>query len=1529
MGVNIGGVASKLGNRYEAKWLVRELLGVLGGDADWLQFEGITAEFNGFEAAVCRAGRTEWHQTKSNAPGGNWTIGALKREGVLTAFAKRLSVGANNLCIFASQSPARDLLSLSDKARLANNNSEFQSALNHDERASLKVLEDVWRSDPSKTHEWLSRCSFRTASVEVLDNMIATLGNLYFERCEAAFAVLRDHLEDHLNKPITIESLRAALQVPLGLKHWGLNPSLRQRLTEETNAYLATFPVLAEGGRGIDRKESALIDEILAKEDGPSVVLLTGVAGAGKSGVVAGLIERLRDHDIPHLALRVDQHLTSRSPQDLGHVLLGRDESPAVTLKGLSGAAQAVLIIDQVDAISEVSGRQGAVREAILRLVSQVESLKTVRLVLACRSFDLDSDSRLKQLKDGQRVTEVSVPLLDWSSEVEPLLADRDINGADLSSRQRDLLCLPLNLGLFLELRADAGAFASRSDLFERLLERKDRAIRTSRSPSWSLLAVLGRLVEWMSDRQKLDAPISVLDEFSGALDVLVSEHLIVKGRSSINLFHESLFDYIFARQFAARSQSLHDLLVSSEQHLFRRTQTRQILEALRQLDRARYCRELREILASTRIRYHIKQAVALWLSSLRDPTNDECHVVIDLDDRSAAMPQLVSAALLGSSGWFDLLFEIGWLKEALNTSVSERREPILHWLDAIAEHRAASTAALLDQWWSRDPSRGQALLAWLGFVRRGPDDQPLRELCERAIRACASEGSLGFLDRHDMILSNWVRKRPEQAVGIVRALFDAWFDAHPGQHPFERNEIRELDLHDFKEMAKASPKAFLEGAAPALLRSVAAISERKRSGAQDYTFLKPCRTGDVFGADAFVALYRQSLKRVATEAPEAARCLLKQFDPRSHWLLLHLHLEAIAASDGLLTEEFLVLVDIPEIFEAGWQGAEWKSFADAARTCLPHMSQADCDKVERKIVTMAPELENARDLLREIRISGEDMWRDRATVRWWLSRTGHSRWAILETIGAPLLSTAARALLDEGRRKFAGEPVPAPTGMTGGWVKSPIPRERAAFMSDAHWLRAMEKHATNDGRPRRRALEGGAWQLSGELQHVTKSEAERFAALLSHIPASANTIYVDRILSGLAEAEAVSVTVLAGAIKNAHDRDGRPHGSAIARIFERHPKLGDNAELRDVLLWYAEHGVVDDSLVTENSSTKEEIVTLTDLLQAGSRLHIRGINGVRGSAAEALGRVLWEAPSAEEAAWRFVERRIKAEPLDSVRCCLVQPLLPLFNVDRDRVTQLLLDLTMRPCAPRSGVLTDMTDSWLAPLATHAATELLPYLVAQRPQAGGELVNRLLNSENDEFRLIGAWHVVRASYEDANYIVLADQLATTDVRSRRLAASLAASAVMHQEFRDRAERRLINCFHDDDGDVQAQAAQVFRNIASGEFQNWRTLADAYVASPAFDQESWGFLHLLEKVAGDTGELVVAAAERVIADLQANGTAGGRRTSELHDLQELIRRDYASTEGDENLRGRLLDVIDRMLERSLYGAESITKAHERA
>ena len=357
MAANIGGIASKLGNRYEAKWLVRQLLEVLGATAAWVKYEGIGEEFLGFEFALHRRGRTEWHQAKTVAPNGNWTVRALGNEGVLSAFRARLQANNEDICVFVSQDPVKDLRSLIQKAVRANSEEEFDRALTDPERDKINQLEILWSTNRQATISWLRRCDVRTHNESTLDEDIATFSDLHFDRSADTFAVLRDYLEQNFNKTITTERLREELRSSgtLGLKHWSLDPTLIERLSTETRAYLATYAPFGSAGAHVPRKEVARVTELLLGADPPAVVLLTGVAGCGKSGIVRGLLEDLQTRKVLHLAMRVDHHLEKTSPQQFGQAVTGRVESPAATLKGLCPGEPTVLVVDQVDAISEVS----------------------------------------------------------------------------------------------------------------------------------------------------------------------------------------------------------------------------------------------------------------------------------------------------------------------------------------------------------------------------------------------------------------------------------------------------------------------------------------------------------------------------------------------------------------------------------------------------------------------------------------------------------------------------------------------------------------------------------------------------------------------------------------------------------------------------------------------------------------------------------------------------------------------------------------------------------------------------------------------------------------------------------------------------------------------------------------------------------------------------------------------------------------------------------------------------------------------
>ena len=140
-------------------------------------------------------------------------------------------------------------------------------------------------------------------------------------------------------------------------------------------------------------------------------------------------------------------------------------------------------------------------------------------------------------------------------------------------------------------------------------------------------------MCDWMSERQILSAPVSVLDTYPNAVEILTSEGLITSSRSQVNFFHESFFDHIYARSFIIKNITLIDLLTSTEQHLFRRTQARQILEALRQNDSQRYLSELSEVLSCDKIRFHIKAAICQWLSAIDNPSKQEFKIISQFDE--------------------------------------------------------------------------------------------------------------------------------------------------------------------------------------------------------------------------------------------------------------------------------------------------------------------------------------------------------------------------------------------------------------------------------------------------------------------------------------------------------------------------------------------------------------------------------------------------------------------------------------------------------------------------------------------------------------------------------------------------------------------------------------------------------------------------------------------------------------------------------------------------------------------------------
>jgi hypothetical protein len=231
----------------------------------------------------------------------------------------------------------------------------------------------------------------------------------------------------------------------------------------------------------------------------------------------------------------------------------------------------------------------------------------------------------------------------------------------------------------------------------------------------------------------------------------------------------------------------------------------------------------------------------------------------------------------------------------------------------------------------------------------------------------------------------------------------------------------------------------------------------------------------------------------------------------------------------------------------------------------------------------------------------------------------------------------------------------------------------------------------------------------------------------------------------------------------------------------------------------------------------------------------------------------------------------------------------------------------------------DEGPKWLSPIVTHDGTYVFPYILYWVPDVGKWLIVRLVLSGDEVMRMIAAWHVFRRSFQDRQYAPLADAFLGDGENYRKLAADVAANSVTHDEFRYRAEWQLRTFFNDENKEVRVEASDVFRNIEPREFDRYYDLAESYVGSRAFEEESsFAFFHALESATCDVQALVIRVAEKLISNFQQEGTAGNRKLSDLHQLQDLIKREYSASEREPTLRTRLLDVIDLLLSQELYG-----------
>lgn len=1266
-----GGGADKYGNQYESWWTIVRLMDVLSGSAHSITLEPVGPEGEGVEFIV-RQGADSWYeQVKSGTSRATWSFERLEAE-ILSKIVPHLKSGHRARLVLASPAPKFEKI-IEQAQSLTSDAGQGTGPLDEESLSFLAGRWDIAITDVAAT---LSR-------IVIEHHPRASLQRLVESRVEAAILgdmnlvvrALHGWLFDQIHRTVFADDIRDFLRES-GFEARDLrgDQATAISLARTTEAFerrvhdsSGTEPVL------LRREVTGVVD---AFRGAARCALIHGRPGSGKSQIVQQVLTEFGDWR--RAVLRMDTIQTTTLTADQLGRELGLAGSPTALLGGLAGAGPSILVIDQLDAVSSFGGRLTESFDAIAEMLQASAAWPNMRVLLSVRTIDLQEDPRILAVASSANCAVVEIEDLT-DAEVDTFLQDTPIRLNTFPIPDQRLLRLPLHLRLLREAHTELEPHETLTvtALFD-ALEARVRRVAAPGIDVQSWTRTLDQVAHSMSNSERLSLRTTSLAAFEPAVTELVAAGLLTQGGGLTSFFHERFFDHVFARGFIDRGDDLVEFLRHSGQALYRRSQTRQILQRTRDMQSRVFFDVCLRLIEDTSIRIHLKQIVIEALSSSA-PTPTDWLNLSRLAGSNGYLGDEVRG-LLRYPAWFDAAMASGDLTLRLET---DHGDQIARFVLQNLEDRHTHVAKLMTPYigdtraapWFRDVlEQGRfkgafdfvAILVEAGYLDSETD--PV------AISNAAWFASYRF-DDDDPDALRWLGLILNRALTLTQTqqLTD----------PFKEGIINDGGhvSNNIEKMGHSRPQEFLQAVLPFMVKTAvmtaAPDAESFDRSRWDHYFAPSVHDLDdmlmsgTLSAIGTIAVSDAGFHQVIDTVGEPTTAL-------AAYLVARAHLAHDDPDRGLawLTGDLKNL-------RLGWDGL---SYGPACELIAAFASRSSPAVV--------------LDLLSIVHAEVSDF--ERSTYGW--RRRGLAEWQLLLAFPVESLPTSSRLRREELIRKFGDVPRER-SRVTGGVVGSPVPQSASSRMTDAQWVRAMAKYDQQGVDHEADFLKGGSRELAQLLERQAAEEPLRFLELgLHQIPASAAPEYLGHLVSGLAGN--VSAEELTALILRSRAIHGEKVGKTIAWAADKCSGP-----------WPTELIGVVASLTLDSDPGPNAATFTSNNDSLGSRLTMAGLNCTRGAAAHALARHLWGKPTEIDGSLESALRRLVVDPAESVRASSCSALGALTHVDR----AMALDLSNELFAHGVG-----------PVATQAGYILLRYLVMQDADRFMPLVAAAISASDPE-----------------------------------------------------------------------------------------------------------------------------------------------------------------------------------------------------
>ncbi|MBU4185259.1 MAG: ATP-binding protein [Proteobacteria bacterium] len=613
----------------------------------------------------------------------------------------------------------------------------------------------------------------------------------------------------------------------------------KKKIVEElasASRSLLTWPNTIGEGKWLERKEVSLIEKKISSNE-TSTTLILGKPGTGKSALLSFIANMLIEKDFPVLGIKAD--MLPKSVTDLSDLQKYLQLSYPIheSLLRCYENKPPILVIDQLDALSELVDRNSDRLNVLLDLIQTISNTNRVHVISSCRWFEYQHDVRLTTI-DAEKI---DLTLPSWE-DVEIVLKESGFLVDNFSDETKALCSVPLHLKILLDLKfrdADAKIPSSLQALLENIWQQR---VVTGTNVS-DKIDIIELLSNKMAEDEELWVARALADSNPDAFQELQRANILKLDDSGLRIgfVHQTYFDFARARSFATGRIILSDFVIQKQDGLFVRPILLRTLAYLREASPKAYSKELTKLWETGGLRSHIKNLLVEYIGCVENPNEIELSCLLPLfEDDRLKYKTLLSIA--GSPGWFNAIKDT--ILPIIMCEGAEFAHVFIPIFSRALTFAKEDVLRLLETNWLNDSAYDEYMLNLLTH---------LKDWNQRSVDIV-----IHIARRHE---SHWIpylaeivsQNRPELAPKIVRADFDRRWNLAlkeeteykpPPPPPPEADETEKeiyelthnkIDIiekllshdkgwHDLSIIAETSPKAFIDSIWPWFIKVVKRI---------------------------------------------------------------------------------------------------------------------------------------------------------------------------------------------------------------------------------------------------------------------------------------------------------------------------------------------------------------------------------------------------------------------------------------------------------------------------------------------------------------------------------------------------------------------------------------------------------------------------------------------------------------------------------------------------------------------------------